>query len=350
MVGRARTAQFMEVDGHVAGHQSVRARDRADRQPERADEIPVFACSNPARIAPWGELLSTAAQVRGAAGALMDGAVRDIKAIRQMGFPVFHGGIGPLDTKGRGRVMAIDVPVRCAGVKVASGDLIFGDADGVVVVPQAIERAGAGARVREDQGREEARSMTCAPAKSSATCSRSTESSDRARMARRWHFRCSRSCGISAISCCSARSGRASRSIGSAYLAWGLLTDVARRDRALLGPSQCGLVAVCGARFGHLRVRARALPVGDRRAAAATQLEFRRRPDLRHADIAARAALRDPGREVHVAAERAGRERDLSRRRGLVARGAAHRFPQARRRAEQYRRSGRDPACRSPSS
>ena len=56
-----------------------------------------------------------------------------------MSFPVFHGGIGPLDTKGRGRVMAIDVPVRCAGVKVASGDLIFGDADGVVVVPRAIE-------------------------------------------------------------------------------------------------------------------------------------------------------------------------------------------------------------------
>ena len=66
----------------------------------------MFACSNPARIAPWGELLSTAAQVRGAAGALMDGCTRDIKAIRAMNFPVFHGGIGPLDTKGRGRVMA----------------------------------------------------------------------------------------------------------------------------------------------------------------------------------------------------------------------------------------------------
>jgi regulator of RNase E activity RraA len=52
---------------------------------------------------------------------------------------VFHGGIAPLDSKGRGRVMAIDVPVRCGGVKVSSGDLIFGDADGVVVVPRAVE-------------------------------------------------------------------------------------------------------------------------------------------------------------------------------------------------------------------
>ena len=139
MVGRARTAQFMEVDHHEPGTNPYEL-EIALIDSLRADEIPVFACANPARIAPWGELLSTAAQARGAAGALMDGATRDIKAIRQMGFPVFHGGVAPLDSKGRGRVMAIDVPVRCAGVKVARGDLIFGDADGVVVVPQAIEQ------------------------------------------------------------------------------------------------------------------------------------------------------------------------------------------------------------------
>ena len=103
------------------------------------DEIPVFACSNPARVAPWGELLSTTAQMRGAAGAVMDGCVRDIKAIRAMRFPVFHGGIAPLDSKGRAQVMAIDVPIECAGVPVTSGDLILGDADGLVVVPRAVE-------------------------------------------------------------------------------------------------------------------------------------------------------------------------------------------------------------------
>jgi regulator of RNase E activity RraA len=138
MVGRARTAQFMEVDHHEAGTNPYEL-EIALIDSLAPDEIPVFACSNPARVAPWGELLTTAAQVRGAAGALMDGATRDIKAIRALSFPVFHGGIAPLDSKGRGRVMAIDVPVRCAGVKVASGDLIFGDADGVVVVPRAIE-------------------------------------------------------------------------------------------------------------------------------------------------------------------------------------------------------------------
>jgi 4-hydroxy-4-methyl-2-oxoglutarate aldolase len=139
MVGRARTAQFMEVGAYEAGTNPYEL-EIALVDSLQEGEIPVFACSNPARIAPWGELLSTAAQVRGAAGALMDGATRDVKAIRLMGFPVFHGGIAPLDSKGRGRVMAIDVPVRCAGVKVARGDLIFGDADCVVVVPQAIEQ------------------------------------------------------------------------------------------------------------------------------------------------------------------------------------------------------------------
>jgi len=138
MVGRARTAQFMEVDHHEAGTNPYEL-EIALIDSLAPDEIPVFACSNPARIAPWGELLTTAAQVRGAAGVLMDGCTRDIKAIRALGFPVFHGGIAPLDSKGRGRVMALDVPVRCAGVKVASGDLIFGDADGVVVIPRTVE-------------------------------------------------------------------------------------------------------------------------------------------------------------------------------------------------------------------
>ncbi len=138
MAGRARTAAFMEVYHHDAGTNPY------DLEIGLVDslkpgEIPVFACSNPARVAPWGELLSTAAKVRGAAGALMDGCTRDVRAIRAMGFPVFHGGIAPLDSKGRGRIMAVDVPIECAGVKVAPGDLIVGDADGVVVIPKRVE-------------------------------------------------------------------------------------------------------------------------------------------------------------------------------------------------------------------
>ncbi len=138
MAGRARTAAFMEVYHYEAGSNPYELEIRLVDSLEPG-QIPVFACSNPARVAPWGELLSTAAQVRGAAGALMDGCTRDVKAIRAMAFPVFSSGIAPLDSKGRGMVMALDVPVDCAGVRVEPGDLVFGDTDGVVVIPKRVE-------------------------------------------------------------------------------------------------------------------------------------------------------------------------------------------------------------------
>ena len=138
LCGRARTALYMDVydapEGENPYELEIQLVDDLT-----ADEVPVFACGASGRIAPWGELLSTAARARGAAGVVMDGLTRDVRAIRDMKLPVFAGGIGPLDSKGRGKVMAIDVPVEVAGARVAPGDLVFGDADGVVVVPCAME-------------------------------------------------------------------------------------------------------------------------------------------------------------------------------------------------------------------
>ena len=104
----------------------------------KSDEVAVLACGSSGRIAPWGELLSTAAKCRGAVGCVTDGLTRDVRVIRELQFPVFAGAIGPLDSQGRGVLTAIDIPVECGGVLVHSGDLIFGDVDGVVVIPQAI--------------------------------------------------------------------------------------------------------------------------------------------------------------------------------------------------------------------
>jgi len=139
LAGRARTGLYMlayEVrDGENPYEVEIALVD--DLKP---GDVPVLACNGPTqRIAPWGELLSTAATARGAAGCITDGLVRDVRQIREMRFPVFHGGIGPLDTKGRARMVQREVPVECAGVKVRDGDIVFGDVDGVVVVPQ--ERA-----------------------------------------------------------------------------------------------------------------------------------------------------------------------------------------------------------------
>ncbi|TET10627.1 RraA family protein [Candidatus Aerophobetes bacterium] len=86
----------------------------------------------------WGGLLSTGARYRGARGAVVDGITRDTKAIMGMKFPVFIRGIAPADSKGRIDVINHHLPIKCAGVWVNPGDVIFGDNDGVVVVPQDI--------------------------------------------------------------------------------------------------------------------------------------------------------------------------------------------------------------------
>ena len=138
MVGRARTGAYREVYTVVSGENPYELEIALvdDLKPR---EIAVFGCGGSTRIAPWGELLSTAARARKAAGCLTDGFVRDIRAIRRLGFPVFHGGIAPLDSKGRGKVAEIDIAIRCGGVLVTPGDLVVGDADGVVVVPRVVE-------------------------------------------------------------------------------------------------------------------------------------------------------------------------------------------------------------------
>ncbi len=141
MVGRARTGLYMPAyalrDGENPYEIEIALVD--DLQPQ---EVVVLACNGPTeRIAPWGELLTTAAQVRGAAGCVTDGLVRDVRQIRAMHFPVFHGGIGPLDTKGRARMVERDVRVECGGVSIDPGDLVFGDVDGVVVIPRSHEHA-----------------------------------------------------------------------------------------------------------------------------------------------------------------------------------------------------------------
>lgn len=86
----------------------------------------------------WGELLSTAAKVKGARGSIIDGLTRDSIQIVEMGFPVFVRGFSPYDSKGRTDVIDFNVTIQCGGVTVHPGDIVFGDADGIVVIPQHI--------------------------------------------------------------------------------------------------------------------------------------------------------------------------------------------------------------------
>ena len=102
-------------------------------------DVMVAQTNGTIRSSLWGELLSTAAEARGAQGAVIDGFTRDSQAIAAMEFPLFVRGIAPYDSKGRSDVIAYNTTIECGGVKVCPGDLVFGDSDGVVVVPRAVE-------------------------------------------------------------------------------------------------------------------------------------------------------------------------------------------------------------------
>jgi 4-hydroxy-4-methyl-2-oxoglutarate aldolase len=84
-----------------------------------------------------GGLMATAMKVRGFAGAVIDGSVRDLPQIAKIQFPVFSRGVAPSTTINHYRFAGVNVPVTCSGVKVNAGDMVSADEDGVVVVPKA---------------------------------------------------------------------------------------------------------------------------------------------------------------------------------------------------------------------
>jgi 4-hydroxy-4-methyl-2-oxoglutarate aldolase len=102
-------------------------------------DVLIAAAGGTFRSGLWGELLSTAARRAGCTGAIVDGAVRDVAKMTKMAFPVFARGTCLYDSKNRNRVIDLDVPVEIDGVLFSPGDLVIADADGIVVVPQAVE-------------------------------------------------------------------------------------------------------------------------------------------------------------------------------------------------------------------
>ncbi len=92
-----------------------------------------------ARAAMWGEILTATAQSRGAVGAVVDGYHRDTVKVLGQGFPVFSHGNYAQDSSIRTIVNDFRTPVEIGGVLVTPGDLVVGDIDGVLVIPQDIE-------------------------------------------------------------------------------------------------------------------------------------------------------------------------------------------------------------------
>ncbi len=106
----------------------------------------------------WGEVLSVAARARGLAGLVITGGVRDSTALAEQGFPVFSAGVciggTTKDPDGDG---ALAVPLRIGDAEVRPGDIVAGDADGVVVV--RAEELGAVAGAADARAEQEAQTM-----------------------------------------------------------------------------------------------------------------------------------------------------------------------------------------------
>lgn len=118
----------------------------------KKDEIYVASGSS-FDYALWGGLMSTRAKYVGAAGAILNGYIRDSSEIKNLGFNVFSRGLYAQDQGVRGKVLDYRTPIKIGNTVINSGDLIFGDEEGVLVIPQEVE-AEALERAREKSSTE----------------------------------------------------------------------------------------------------------------------------------------------------------------------------------------------------
>ena len=136
LIGRAMPVQISEVTGPQARPFGLLTDALDSLQP---GEI-YLASGGSMNCAAWGEIMTATAKTRGAAGAVIDGFHRDTPKVIEQDWPVFSRGSFAQDAGVRSVVSAFRCTIEVGGVLVEPGDLIFGDRDGVVVIPREIEQ------------------------------------------------------------------------------------------------------------------------------------------------------------------------------------------------------------------
>ncbi len=135
MVGRARP-MFWIATTEVPERRQAKMIEALDAL--KPGDVSVHSTDYSRRIGAWGGLCTATAIARGAAGAVIDAMVRDTRTIIDSGFPLYCRGINPVGSVARGLVVDYDVPLMCGDVMVHPGDVVFGDNDGVIVIPKDV--------------------------------------------------------------------------------------------------------------------------------------------------------------------------------------------------------------------
>ena len=161
MVAIGRAMPVLEAD--VFGDAETKTNNPAMAKPfglmlEALDDLKtneIYICTGGSpRYALWGELMSTRATKLGAAGAVLDGYSRDTPGILQLGFPTFSSGRYAQDQGPRGKVLDFRLPIEIEGVLIRPGDIIFGDLDGVLVVPREVEEEAFNKAIEKARGEQ----------------------------------------------------------------------------------------------------------------------------------------------------------------------------------------------------
>jgi regulator of RNase E activity RraA len=119
----------------------------------KEDEVYICSGSSP-RYALWGGLMSTRALKLKAAGAVLHGYSRDTNEVLSLNFPTFSYGGYAQDQGPRGKVIDYRVPIEIEGTRINPGDIIYGDRDGVIVVPKAVEEKAFMGAIQKARGEQ----------------------------------------------------------------------------------------------------------------------------------------------------------------------------------------------------
>jgi len=111
------------------------------KEKSKPGDVIILACGgyNYGEPVLWGENSMTACQVRGAVGAVIDGACRDTARLKELKIPIFTRAISPGGRNGTLYGVDWNVPVVCGGIRVNPGDIVIGDDDGVCIIPKEVE-------------------------------------------------------------------------------------------------------------------------------------------------------------------------------------------------------------------